>query len=599
MPIQTRNVTVTIYDSSGEPLENAKVDIRLVGLGNEPGGAVAPGTKTQYTDQYGETIFVLWENDQQYSDTYYEVNSWHPTSGIPIHRRNEFQVGNANADLEDLIAAGLASANPGSPGQTITNTDELAEGEDNLYFTEERALAATLSSFEAIDAVLNQLGNVANVTASADVLAMLNAATNAAIREAIGSGTGNGSVTSIGMTVPTGLEVSVPSITESGTFALSFASGYSIPTTTKQSQWDVAFANAGTALQPAAIGVSVAALVAGVVPAGQLPSYVDDVVSVANYAALPVTGESGKIYIVEAAGTHGGEPFPANSQFRWSGSVYVKLVASPGTTDNVTEGAANLYHTVARVRATALTGFAAAVGLNAVLATDSVLAAFQKIQGWLNGLGNLTTLTASANVLTMLGSADNAAIRTNIGAGTGNGSVTSIALAVPTGLSVTGAITTSGTITVSFSAGYSIPTTANQTNWTTAFTQTRQWDGGSTGLVAATGRASLLAAKKTALLTITTTTHNLDTANESAYHNFTNAGTKSVTVRPNSTHALETDGAWIITNDGAGDLTVIQGSGVNVKPRAGGTLVLAQNMSATIQKVGTDTYHLIGQTVPV
>ena len=34
----------------------------------------------------------------------------------------------------------------------------------------------------------------------------------------------------------------------------------------------------------------------GKVPSSQLPSYVDDVVEVANYAALPVTGETGKIY---------------------------------------------------------------------------------------------------------------------------------------------------------------------------------------------------------------------------------------------------------------------------------------------------------------
>lgn len=37
--------------------------------------------------------------------------------------------------------------------------------------------------------------------------------------------------------------------------------------------------------------------------------------------------------------------------------------------------------------------------------------------------------------------------------------------------------------------------TDNSTNWNTAFSQTRQWDGGSTGLVAATGRTSLLPSK--------------------------------------------------------------------------------------------------------
>ena len=51
-----------------------------------------------------------------------------------------------------------------------------------------------------------------------------------------------------------------------------------------------------------------------------------------------------------------------------------------------------------------------------------------------------------------------------------SGTVTSVAMTVPTGLSVSGTpITTSGTLAVTFTAGYSIPTDANQTNWTTAY----------------------------------------------------------------------------------------------------------------------------------
>lgn len=50
-----------------------------------------------------------------------------------------------------------------------------------------------------------------------------------------------GTVTSVGMTVPTGLSVSGSPITTSGTLALSFTSGYSIPTTAKQTNWDTAY----------------------------------------------------------------------------------------------------------------------------------------------------------------------------------------------------------------------------------------------------------------------------------------------------------------------------------------------------------------------
>jgi len=50
------------------------------------------------------------------------------------------------------------------------------------------------------------------------------------------------------------------------------------------------------------------------------------------------------------------------------------------------------------------------------------------------------------------------------------GTVTSVGLTVPTGLTVSGSpVTTAGTLAVSFDTGYSIPTTASQTNWDTAY----------------------------------------------------------------------------------------------------------------------------------
>jgi hypothetical protein len=56
-------------------------------------------------------------------------------------------------------------------------------------------------------------------------------------------------------------------------------------------------------------------LVDGKVPSSQLPSYVDDVVEVATYSALPATGEVGKIYVV----------LDTNLIYRWSGSAYIEI----------------------------------------------------------------------------------------------------------------------------------------------------------------------------------------------------------------------------------------------------------------------------------
>lgn len=56
----------------------------------------------------------------------------------------------------------------------------------------------------------------------------------------------------------------------------------------------------------------------GQVPSAQLPSYVDDVLEVDNYEALPDTGESGKIYVTK----------DTNKSYRWSGSAYVEISKS-------------------------------------------------------------------------------------------------------------------------------------------------------------------------------------------------------------------------------------------------------------------------------
>ncbi len=44
---------------------------------------------------------------------------------------------------------------------------------------------------------------------------------------------------------------------------------------------------------------------------------------------------------------------------------------------------------------------------------------------------------------------------------------------------------------IALTTNYTIPLTASTTDWETAYSERRQWDGGSTNLVAATGRASL------------------------------------------------------------------------------------------------------------
>jgi hypothetical protein len=58
----------------------------------------------------------------------------------------------------------------------------------------------------------------------------------------------------------------------------------------------------------------------GKIDSTYLPSYVDDVVEVATYSSLPLSGEQGKIYVTLDTG----------NAYRWSGTVYIQIFTSGG-----------------------------------------------------------------------------------------------------------------------------------------------------------------------------------------------------------------------------------------------------------------------------
>jgi len=133
----------------------------------------------------------------------------------------------------------------------------------------------------------------------------------------------------------------------------------------------------------------------GKVAAVQLPSYVDDVLEFADFAALPATGETGKIYVT----------LDTNAEYRWSGSAYIQIVASPGSTDSITEGTTNLYFTVARVLTTILTGIGFS-STTAVTATDTILAAIGKLQAQITGLFKIPSGGTTGQVLAKVDGTD-------------------------------------------------------------------------------------------------------------------------------------------------------------------------------------------------
>ena len=146
----------------------------------------------------------------------------------------------------------------------------------------------------------------------------------------------------------------------------------------------------------------------GKVPSSQLPSYVDDVIEVSSYGTLPTTGETGKIYIT----------LDTNKIYRWSGSVYVEVSSSAAVWGGITGTLSNQ--------------------------TDLQTALDAK-QDDLNGTGFVkasgTTISYDNTVYYPDSNPD--------GYTSNTGTVTSVALSVPSAFSVSGSpITSSGTLAI-------------------------------------------------------------------------------------------------------------------------------------------------------
>jgi hypothetical protein len=169
-----------------------------------------------------------------------------------------------------------------------------------------------------------------------------------------------------------------------------------------------------------------ATLVGGTVPSAQLPSFVDDIVEYANLAAF-TEQSTGKIYVARDTG----------KIYRWSGSAYIEISPSPGSTDSVTEGSVNLYHTTNRAAAAApVQSVNMKTGAVALTASDVGAAATSHT----HSLADLTQSSATTGqVPTWNGTAWAAATPSG---GGGGGSANIVEAATAAGFPATGAAQT-------------------------------------------------------------------------------------------------------------------------------------------------------------
>jgi hypothetical protein len=139
----------------------------------------------------------------------------------------------------------------------------------------------------------------------------------------------------------------------------------------------------------------------GKVPSTQLPSYVDDVLEYTNLAAFPAKGETGKIYVA----------LDTNKPYRWSGSTYIAIVASPGSTDSVAEGTTNLYFTTARARGALSAGTGITYNATTGVITGPDLSAYAPIAS------PTFTGTVTAAAVTLTGAITASSSVLNVGSG--------------------------------------------------------------------------------------------------------------------------------------------------------------------------------------
>lgn len=138
-----------------------------------------------------------------------------------------------------------SSLQPADIGATIQAYSAILSGTTASFTTALKTKLDDIQAGATANATDSYLLNRANHTGTqpaSTITGLATVATTGSYNDLTDKPTiSSGTVTSVNVSVPTGLQASGGPVTSSGTIAISYASGYAIPTTEKQSQWDTAY----------------------------------------------------------------------------------------------------------------------------------------------------------------------------------------------------------------------------------------------------------------------------------------------------------------------------------------------------------------------
>ena len=324
-------------------------------------------------------------------------------------------------------------------------------------------------------------------------------------------------VTSVAMSVPTGLTVTGTPITSTGTFVVTFTAGYSIPTTAKQTEWDTAYTNRITsATAPLGIASNVISITqSGAASNGYLSStdwntfnnkqatITTGNLTESTSSVLTITGGTGSvlgsgttIQVTQASGSQDGFLDSADwttfngKQNALSGTGIVK--STGGTISYLTDSTSNwdsAYNN--SITGAAVTGTTTKTltltqqDAGTITATwtddntDAVTSVFGRTGAVVANSGDYNTsqVTENTNLYytdtrARLALSGSTGISYNNTTGAISSTITQYTDALARAAiseSVTGLDYNNTTGVLSTTAGYGIPTTASQTNWDAAY----------------------------------------------------------------------------------------------------------------------------------